>query len=134
MSPKACNWSGYMQAAYKSENHPSSSTIFMMPLLDLEPSNPTCIFSTLLFIEEQSRLSGANTSCVTFDQPLWAKATAIVEEQNLNIGCRLGGFHLLLSFMGSNGTLMAGSGLADILEEIFAHNVIQHIMSGKEYA
>ena len=29
---------------------------------------------------------------------------------------------------------MAGSGLADILEEIFAPNVIQHIISGKAYA
>ena len=54
--------------------------------------------------------------------------------QNLNIVCRLGGSHLPFSFLGSIGTLMAGSGLANILEEIFAHNVIQYIMSGKAYA
>ena len=91
-------------------------------------------FFQIVFIEEQNRLVSDKTPCVTFDQPLWAKATAIVEEQNLNIVCRLGGFHLLFSFMGSIGTLMAGSGLADILEEIFAPNVIQHIISGKAYA
>ena len=132
--PRGSNWSGYMQTAFSDLDHPTSSTIFMMPLIDLQPSNPTCILSTLVFIEDQCKQYGVMTPCVTFDQPLWAKATAIIEEQQLNMVCRLGGFHLLCSFLGSIGTLIGGSGLVDILELIFAPNVIQHIISGKAYA
>ena len=36
-----------------------------------------------------------------------------------------------MSFMGSIGHLMAGSGLAEILELVYAPHAIQHIMSGK---
>ena len=52
----------------------------------------------------------------------------------MNIVCRLGGFHFLMSFLGSIGHLMGGSGLEDMLEQIFAPNVIPHILSGKAYA
>ena len=74
-----------------------------------------------------------NTPCVTFDQPLYAKATAIIAEKGLNIVCRLGGFHLLMSYLGSIGHVMSGSGLEELLEQMFAPNVTQHILSGKAY-
>ena len=54
--------------------------------------------------------------------------------KKLNIVCRLGGFHLLMSFLGSIGTLMKGSGIEELQGEIYAANVIQHIISGKEDA
>ena len=74
------------------------------------------------------------TPCVTFVQPLWTKATSIIAEKDLDIVCRLGGFHLLMSFLGSIGHLRGGSGLEDLLGEIFVNNVIFHILSGKTYA
>ena len=43
----------------------------------------------LLFIEEQAKQLNVNTPCVTFDQPLWLKATGIINDVNLNILCRL---------------------------------------------
>ena len=39
-----------------------------------------------------------------------------------------------MSFLGSIGSLMGGSGLENVLENIFASNVIQHILSGKAFA
>lgn len=39
-----------------------------------------------------------------------------------------------MSFLGSIGTLMKGSGIEELQGEIYAANVIQHIVSGKEDA
>ena len=47
---------------------------------------------------------------------------------------RLGGFHILMSFLGSIGHLMAGTGLQELLEVIFAGNTVSHILSGKAVA
>ena len=40
-----------------------------------------------------------NRSVITFDQPLWYKALTLIKNERLStIVCRLGGFHLLMSF------------------------------------
>ena len=44
------------------------------------------------------------------------------------------GFHLLLSFMGSIGAIMAGSGLEAIWETVCAKNSVVHTMNGRAYA
>ena len=43
----------------------------------------------------------------------------------------LGGFHLLMSFLGSIGAVMKGSGIEESIEQIYAENTVQHIISGK---
>ena len=60
------NWGGYMQNVCTGE-HPPSPTIEMLPILDLNPSNATCIYSTLLFEQEQAEQLNIVTSCLTFD-------------------------------------------------------------------
>ena len=74
------------------------------------------IIILLLFVAKESQKRGMPTTVITFDQPLWLKAVTIVNTHGLNIVCRLGAFHLQMSFLGSLGTLMAGSGLSDIME------------------
>ncbi len=37
----------------------------------------------------------------------------------MNIVCRLGGFHTMMSFMGSIGTMMKGSGLEEALGTVY---------------
>ena len=44
---------------------------------------------------------------------------------------RLGGMHLLMSFVGCCGTLMAGSGLSEILSVAFGG--VQKMLSGKKF-
>ena len=44
--------------------------VSFLPILDLKPSDPTCIFSVLNFIINQAKVLGANTRILTFDQPL----------------------------------------------------------------
>ena len=49
-------------------------------MIDMDPSNITCIYSTLSFICEQaSRYS--ITPIVTFDQPLWWETLTLIQEE-----------------------------------------------------
>ena len=129
------NWSGFLQcctSAVTSEK--SASTITFLPIIDLSPSDETCIYSTLLFVISQARKLNVRTPSITFDQPLWIKAFDIVHAENLPIICRLGGFHTLMSFLGSVGAIMKGSGLEDLFIEVYAGNSVSHMMSGKSIA
>ena len=98
-SPRA-NWSGFMQDI-STGNHPKKANITMLPLIDLNPNDETCIYSTLLYIIEQSKRLNIEIPSVMFDQTLWLKALEIVTEKSLEIVPLLGGFHLLMSFYGS---------------------------------
>ena len=127
------NWSGYMQLNTKGKDASACKFTFL-PIINMNPSSPTCIYSTLLFIEDQCRQFGIDTPSVTFDQPLWLKATQIVKDNSMNTVVHLGGFHTLMSFVGSIGTLMDGSGISDALKTIYGDSTIKHIQSGKAIA
>ena len=71
--------------------------------------------------------------CITFDQPFSQKAMEITKE-NLQMVCCLGGFHILISFFGSIGNLMNGSGLEKAFEEVYSKDTIKHILSGHAVA
>lgn len=79
---------------------------------------------------------------VTFDQPLYHKAHEILASIDLDndpynltsIQVRLGGFHLLMSFLGAIGFIMDGSGLKEAFCEIYAENSSDKALSGHAYA
>lgn len=60
---------------------------------------------------------------ITFDQPLYWKALTIItaesnESDIKGIVLRLVGFHTIVSFLGSIGHLMTGTGLQEVLETV----------------
>ena len=57
-----------------------------------------------------------------------------VDSDVRKIVLRLGGAHTEMSFLGCIGSLMAGSGLKEILEMIYAPNAVEHILTGKAIA
>ena len=129
------NWSGFMQAATKPQDERfKKESIDFLPIIDLDPNDETCIYSTLQFVIKEAARLGIPIPCITFDQPFWQKATGITKIENLNVVCRLGGFHTLMSFMGSIGNMMAGSGLKELLEEVYAESTVPYFLSGKAYA
>ena len=130
------SWSGTMQAVHKGL-HPGQSSVYFMPMIDMNPGDMSCILSTLIFVCDTA-MRYNTTPILTFDQPLWWKAMTIIknepEQSDLHgIVLRLGGFHTLLSFLGAVGHIMAGSGLRSLLELIYAENTVNHILSGKAY-
>ena len=125
------NWNGFMQSATSKAPVEDKSMVTFLPIIDLNPSDDSCIYSTLLFIMDQAKSLGILVPSVTFDQPLWLKATGIVEHEKLDIVCRLGGFHTLSSFAGSLGHLMKGSGIEELFSQVYAEHTVTHMISGK---
>ncbi|CAC5413385.1 unnamed protein product [Mytilus coruscus] len=132
-SPRV-GWSGFMQTVQEGP-YPGESSIHFLPMIDLNPSDLSCIFSTLSFIcNEANRLQV--TPSVTFDQPLYWKALMILQNEPRDsplksIVLRLGVFHMQMSFLGCIGHTMQSSGLYELLKNIYASNTIEHMMSGK---
>ena len=56
--------------------------------------------------------------CVVFNQQLYVKAFEIVSSIKMRIFVRLGGFHQIMSFLGSIGKVMEGSGLGTALATV----------------
>ena len=120
------SWSGMMQSVHQGR-HQGKSSIMFLPIIDMNPSDVTCVSSTLNFVSEHAKEHGIANPIITFDQPLWLKAFDIIQSEPADsdlrkVMVRLGAFHAEMSFLGSIGHLMAGSGLREVLELIYESN------------
>jgi len=98
------SWSGFMKVAMNNDQY-ERSRIVTLPFINLDPSNLCTIYTALCFAQAQCEKHGLQVCPVTFDQPLYIKAAEIVASaQDLDkVVVRLGGFHLLMSYLGSIG-------------------------------
>ena len=78
------NWSGYRQRISHGDHLPSAA-ITLLPIIDLKPIDYPCIYSTLLFVINQRKKPYITTTWITFNQPLWLKATEIAIKKSLDI-------------------------------------------------
>lgn len=116
--------------------HLSSSCLSLIFLLPA--SDETCLYSTLSFVVSQAKKYGY-PPILTFDQPLYWKSIKIVKDANAgsdlsSLVLKLGGFHTIMSFVACIGHLMDGSGLREILEQIYAKDTVPYLLSGKYLA
>ena len=100
------DWSGFM-TQYSAENYPGKSNVAFLPIINLSPSDPLCIFIALEFAIDQAKSLNVET--------VWIKATGKATAKSMSIVIILGGFHLMMNYMESVGTLMKGSGLEEAL-------------------
>ena len=129
-------WSGFMCRITSKQSY-EVSAVLPQPFVNLPPSKPTTIHSCLLYAIENSRKR--NSHCVvTFDNPLYTKAIDIVLSDPggplSSVTVRLGGFHLLMSYMGAIGKIMGGSGLKELWQTVYGKNTVTHMLSGHAYA
>ena len=99
------NWSGLLQQVFfllVIVISPLSLKFFYLPIIDLNPSDETYIYSTLNYVQSQARMLNIPAPCITFDQPLWIKAVEITKAKSMNNVCRLGGFHTNGEFHGQH--------------------------------
>ena len=130
-------WSGLMQMVHKGI-HPGKAAVVFLPMIDLDPSDMTCIYSTLLFLSDQARKQHV-TPVITFDQPLWWKAWTIItnepQDSHLkSVVLRIGGLHTEMSYLGCIGRRMENSGLSEALEVVYGSNAVTHMLSRKALA
>lgn len=130
-------WSGFMTNLVTSSEECQRTYIMAVPFINLDPSNMSTIYTALQFAADQSKTQN-QTCIVTFDQPLFLKAIDIVAASDTTnniskIVVRLGGFHLLMSYMGAVGKIMEGSGLTDLWSTVYGKATVNHMMNGHAY-
>ena len=76
-------WNGYMSKVTAGD-FPGKSVVNMLPIIDVNPGDMSCIFSTLTFIINQAKELNITTPVLTFDQPLWLKANEIKYEKHVH--------------------------------------------------
>lgn len=120
------NWNGWMKKIHANDAKQSTQIDFL-PVIEGDPNDLNTIFTTL---KECIRLT-AGVAIVTFDLPIWLKAVNIIKQENLPVIARLGGFHLLKSYLGSMGNIMQDSGLLEVIQLIYpGSTTANHIMDG----
>eukprot|EP00794_Sanderia_malayensis_P013320 gene13320-14692_t len=75
-------YSGFMQLCQDGK-HPGKSDVIFLPMIDLDPSNVSCVYSTLVFVSNHAKKYNV-TPILMFDQPLWWKAMCIVNNEPTN--------------------------------------------------
>ena len=133
------SWNGFMRKIYNArEGNFLRTQIDALPFVNLNPGDPSSIYTALLYAETQCRLNNQKSCLVTFDQPLYAKASEIVASATgtelETVTVRLGGFHLLMSFLGCIGFFMAGSGIGELWQEVYAKVSVSHMLTGHAYS
>ena len=124
-----CNWKGYMKSIH-GKNSSEKSNIQFLQIINSPPDKFSTVYTTLM---ECLRVAADSPIVITFDLPLWKKATRIVLELNLPVVVRLGGFHQLMSFTGSIGTLMTGSGIEECFKIIYPSFPVDKLLNGKSH-
>ena len=97
--------------------------------------HPDTLYPALSFIQNAAVKYKLGVVPVMFDQPIYItciKAVDIVAPSPdlTNIFIRLGGFHLVMSYLGSIGYIMGDSGLRNLWETAYAHNSVNHMLTG----
>ena len=110
-------------------NVKARSQIEFLQIIDQPPDSYSTVYTTLI---ECLKTASAKPMVITFDLPLWLKASRIVLEKGMPVIVRLGGFHTLKSFLGCVGYIMADSGLEDLMRLVYPGDVT-HIMDGESY-
>lgn len=117
----------------------NSSTILAIPFINMNPGNMSTIFSTLTFSAEECG-KWSQSCIVTFDQPLFPKASEIIDDgadgSSLisKVIVRLGGFHQLMSFVGSISRIMEDSGIENLWHPDNGAASLSHMLQGHAYA
>ena len=112
---------------------PKTQAVYL-PLIDMPPSDPDTILTALHEAKRLTNERGQKNTIFTSDQQLYKVAVEMKwahPDDLSDVILRLGGMHMLMSFVGAVGTLMQGSGLSEVLESTFAG--VAKMLSGKKF-
>ena len=96
--------------------------IMYLPLIDRPPADSATMMMTLLRAQEVSSIAGQKFVISTSDQQIYRVVLHVIWESEArlnNIYLRLGVIHLLMSYSGFVGTLIADIGIVETLSVTF---------------
>ena len=97
-------------------------------------SNPTTMLTTMMEAKRLTTNAGQDFVVFTVDQQLYKVAVQLSwadKSIHDSFVLRLGGMHTLMNFVGCVGTLMANTGLEEIMASAFGG--VSHMLSGKKF-
>nr|CAI5866755.1 unnamed protein product [Callosobruchus analis] len=131
------SWKAFMEVLSREQTY-SMTHIECLPFVNGQPSDVTTLHSALLYAVQKSNECNQETIFVTFDLPLYLKCRCLIEQSEnpdfKRIVVRLGGFHLLLSYLGAIGHIMEGSGLEDLWATVYAGESVKKLMTGHAFS
>ena len=134
----APEYDGYntMQAREEGQSLKLKTRAIYLSLIDMPPAEYATILTSMLHIKRLSESTGQQFTLFTLDQQLYRYAVEIqwplpevVPPSSFIL--RLGGMHMLMSFIGAIGNLMTETGLADITSLAFAG--VHKMLVGKKF-
>ncbi|KAF4530425.1 hypothetical protein B566_EDAN015256 [Ephemera danica] len=135
------SWNGFMQSAMEGINSLSynETSINALSFIHGAPSSPHTIYTALVEARKRCDSHGQTICIFTGDLPTYATAREIVSnspenEKLKNIVVRIGGFHLLMNFLGAIGYIMTASGIEELLCTIYARGSVDSMMTAKYYS
>ncbi|CAH1985369.1 unnamed protein product [Acanthoscelides obtectus] len=127
-------WRGFMELFSENESFQRSG-VQCQQFINEVPSSLTTIYTSIMHAKSETRKCGQKTTILTYDLPLYMKCRDIIAKLMLpDVFVRLGGFHMLMSFLGAIGIIMGGSGLESIWELAYASESIKKMMDGHNYS
>lgn len=131
-------YNGYMEDLTENNENYEVSVIHFLPFVHAHPSEYDMLYTAILNSVTEARNLNMKMCFITFDQPLYFKACDIVIASSIaddmHIFIRLGGFHTLLSFLGSIGFVMNNSGLKEVLCTVYGDKTAENISAGCQYS
>ena len=112
---------------------PKSAVVYL-PLINKKASDPNTVLTSITRGLQITRDSNQDVKVLTCDQQIYKIVVDITFHQPellTGVVAILGGMHFLMDFVGSIGTLMADSGLKDILSTTFGS--VDKMLQGKKY-
>ena len=136
MDRECPEYNGFCSLTNRSQGHqkrPKTTTVYL-PLTDMKPADPTTLKTSIMRAKKVCEDHGQSICVYTCDEQLYRISLFVLFDQPglfKNFFLRLGGMHLIMSYVGSIGTLMSGSGLEKILERVFGG--VQKMLKGKKF-
>ena len=125
-------FNGYNTEEAREEGHAVGPKTFAVycPLIDMVPSEPEAMVEA----EKRIEMTGQKYTIFTTDQQLYRVVVMVLweyQDRFRHFIPRLGGMHTLMNFVGAVGTLMANTGLEELLQAAFGS--VPTMLSGKYF-
>ena len=105
-----------------------------MHLIDMTTVDHSTMMTALIEANRHTSEAGQEFTIFTCDQQLYRVSLQVIlayPEQFSNVILRLGGMHMLMSFVGAVGSLMEESGLVEVMNAGFSG--VEKMLNGKKF-
>ena len=137
-SSQSCSsWSSWSAGETTSNRH-LKAVVGYCPMLNAKSDDPSTVYTVLLHLKRMMEILGQKHSVITFDLAIYKVAKEVVwsnPEMFKFTVVRLGGFHIILNFLGALGNMLQTSGAIGVITEagVFSETTVKHVFSGGDY-